>query len=504
MSLLIKLFWLITATELILWLLPTLKLRRTFAPFVILMLFVISIALFYVHLSIPIGILVFMNLYRMLNLWRLFKARIHEQYLNHVTIQTSIWIIGFQMILLLLWQLSDWLKLSTYHLWLGLVYLDLLGSLILLRTTFRHLQKTRSPKTHNRGIADRELPTITVAIPARNETGDLQDCLESLISSNYPKLEILVLDDASQNKRTPEIIRSFAHDGVIFIQGTEPEGNWLAKNNAYQRLFEASNGDMLLFCGVDIRFKPNSINQLVEIMHFKHKSMISVIPKNILSESTIHRDSLLLQPFRYAWELAIPRKIFHRAPVLSSCWIIQRDVIEHAGGFGAVSRSIIPESYFARVCAVHDGYSFMQSNEEIGITSQKNYQEQISTAIRTRYPQLHRRMELVLIVTLIEAFGVIMPFALIIAALLKYLSLQLTIVSIFTVIALSLIYIQIVILTYRKWLNRSIYALPIATIFDLVILNYSMWRYEFSSVIWKGRNITAPIMHVSEQAHNPN
>jgi len=73
-------------------------------------------------------------------------------------------------------------------------------------------------------------------------------------SHDYPKLEIIVLDDCSQNKHTPEIIRSFAHDGVRFIQGEHPKPTWLAKNQAYDRLAQESSGEFILFCGVDVRF----------------------------------------------------------------------------------------------------------------------------------------------------------------------------------------------------------------------------------------------------------
>ena len=51
------------------------------------------------------------------------------------------------------------------------------------------------------------------------------------IASDYPKLEIIVLDDCSQD-RTAEIIRNFAHDGVRFIQSEDNKDNWLDKNKA--------------------------------------------------------------------------------------------------------------------------------------------------------------------------------------------------------------------------------------------------------------------------------
>ncbi len=493
----LELFGIITAFELLLWLMPSLKWRRVCALFISSALLIDSILILYSHLSLPTILLAVMNLYRICNMLRLRKAQINVHYLRRATIQCSLWIILIQAVLLISWRLDIILNISTYHLWLVVIYIDLLGMFILLSTVTRQLMKTRPPISATMNLSDREYPTLTVAIPARNETDDLDQCLKSLITSNYPKLEIVVLDDCSQNKHTPEIIRDFAQDGVMFIQGDSPEDNWLAKNFAYQRLFDESNGELILFCGVDVRFQPDSLRQLVGSMLQKQKSMMSVIPKNIIKHDKTNRDSILFQPIRYAWELALPRKLIHRPAVLSTCWIIKREVLESAGGFGAVSRSIIPESYFARVSATHDGYSFMQSNNNVAITSHKNVAEQRATFIRTRYPQLHRRMELVMFVTILEAFGFLLPYTLIVIALVGHLSEQLFIVSLLCVITLTLIYAQVVYLTYRRWFSRSLLLPPLLTLIDVILLNYSMIRYEFSSVLWKGRNICIPIMHVN-------
>ena len=63
----------------------------------------------------------------------------------------------------------------------------------------------------------------------------MNDCLERVVASTYPKLEIIVLDDHSQDN-TSALIKSFAHKGVRFVEGTKlPEG-WLGKNHALQLL----------------------------------------------------------------------------------------------------------------------------------------------------------------------------------------------------------------------------------------------------------------------------
>src|SRR5690606_25377755 len=116
---------------------------------------------------------------------------------------------------------------------------------------------------------------------------------------------------------------------------------------------------------------------------------------------------------RYLWELAPPRRLFRRPPVLSTCWIARRDDLARAGGFVAVARSIVPEAHFAKYFARHDdAYSFMRGNSRLGIESVKPAREQHETAIRTRYPQLRRRPENVFLIGQAYGFFVFMPFVL--------------------------------------------------------------------------------------------
>jgi len=484
--------------ELLLWLLPASRLRAGVAVAVALLVAATSVLTIRAQPGVMSALIALISAYRICNLWRVIRARMHEQYLRRLAFQASAWIIGMQATLLLLWEAGIRVGGKPHHVILGIAYVALVAAVVLLLSTVRHLRTTRPPRIEE-NVTDRDLPTLTVAIPARNETDDLQACLESVVASDYPKLEILVLDDCSQNKRTPEIIRSFAHAGVRFIQGAPPDENWLAKTYAYQRLYEEANGEFIVFCGVDARFAPHSLRRLLLALLQKRKSMVSIIPKNAIPSFFNEHDSSLIQPMRYAWELALPRRLFRRPPVLSTCWLIKRDVIRSAGGFAAVSRSIVPESYFARVAAVHDGYTFMQSDRHIGIASDKPFSEQRETAVRTRYPQVRRRIELVVFFTIAELCCLIAPYAFAIAALTGHGSRELLFVSLAAVILLTLAYSFVVALTYRTPLTRSLILLPVAAAFDIGLLNYSMLMYEFSRIDWKGRNVCIPVMRIADR-----
>jgi len=430
-----------------------------------------------------------LTLYQLINLFRIYLGRIHPDYLRRSGLQTTLFLWIAQLIIAIC--ATIWPHPHGAHTLAVLATGELVLAVILFSSTERHLRKTKTLQATAK-FTDKELPTVSVLVPARNETDDLFQCLTALVASNYPKLEIIVLDDNSQDKRTPEIIRGFAHDGVRFIAGKKPDRSWLAKNFAYQQLADASSGDYLLFCGVDTRLEPNAIRELITTLLAKKKSMLSILPYNAKP-----RDwrVLLIQPLRYAWELCLPRRLFDRPAVLSTCWIIERSALTAAGSFKATSRSILPESHLARATARNDGYSFLRSNLLI---STKPFVDQYATAIRMRYPQMHRRPEQVALVSLIELFGVVPAVVVALIALFSGHSLS-GMVALAAFLLLATTYWSVTGIMYGRPVFWSIILVPFATLFDVFLLNESMLRYEFGEVQWKGRPVSEPVMRLDWQ-----
>jgi chlorobactene glucosyltransferase len=330
-----------------------------------------------------------------------------------------------------------------------------------------------------------------VLIPARNETEDLEICLQQIIANDYPKLEILVLDDCSQLRRTSEIIRGYAHDGVRFIQGEEPSDTWLPKNQAYNRLAKEASGQYLLFCGVDVRFGPETIRQIMNRMLLQKKEMLSALPWRLDGAG-----NALTQGLRYWWELVPPRRLFRRPPVLSTCWVISRKLLEDSGGFQAVARSITPEAHFARAAVARDAYSFVRASQASDIASVKGAADQRATMLRTRYPQLHRRPENVIVLTAVQLFFLVLPFVMTLFGYWLGVGWVAQLIALAAAIVLIATYQKLLLATRTGSWTRGLGGLPLATLYDIGMLHYSMWLYEFSTVDWKGRNICIPAMHV--------
>jgi len=230
------------------------------------------------------------------------------------------------------------------------------------------------------------LPSVTVCIPARNETHAMTDSLQRVIDSTYPKLEIIVLDDLSGDN-TSSLIKAFAQDGIRFVEGSKlPEG-WLGKNHALQGLLKQASGTYVLFMDVDTRLNPDSIEQLVAYTLQEQALMVSVLPRR----EDAPRSSVFLSPLRYFWEV-----MFHRtaAPATASgAWMIHRQtLLDTWQGFTQFKDAVQPESRFSAELMTTGKYRFLIGTKLLGISYEKKWRSQIGTSVRLLYPLLGAKL----------------------------------------------------------------------------------------------------------------
>jgi len=428
--------------------------------------------------------------YRLINIVRFMRHRLQQDRLRGVSLQAHAWLVGMQVVLFFIGRAAENQPVTTL---VGCVAAaQLLVILGLLRSTVQTWEYAK-PAVPSKHYSDKELPSVSVLIPARDETDALQRCLESVVSSNYPKFEVLVLDDCSQNRRTPEIIRSFAQQGVRFIQGELPEEFWVAKNFACEQLRKEADGSLLIFANADVRFEPDTIRSMVEYALSENKEMLSVLP--VRSPEDKLRFSLL-QPMRYYWELCLPRRMFKRPPVLSTCWLISAERLEQYGGFASVKQSVAAETHFARKAVISDGYSFVRSNASLMVFRAKDPATQYETTVRMRYPQLHRRLELVAVTSIFELIFIAGPFFGLAASLFLPYTAAFLLVWLAAVLAMEVMYYYVSVETRLNSVMMAIITAPLAILVDVYMLHVSLLRYEFGDVDWKGRNVCIPVMRV--------
>ena len=152
----------------------------------------------------------------------------------------------------------------------------LLGLLLITSNYLLNLKVFRFPKI---SYAAHPPPKISVLIPARNEEFRLRPCLSTLSDSDYPILEILVLDDHSTDGTVGLVEQRAKGDPRIRILSGQslPQG-WVGKPWACHQLAREAKGEYLLFVDADTRFSDITITHAVNLAHEQKADLISLWP----------------------------------------------------------------------------------------------------------------------------------------------------------------------------------------------------------------------------------
>ena len=89
-----------------------------------------------------------------------------------------------------------------------------------------------------------------------------------------------------------------------------------------------------------------------------------------------------------------------------------------------------------------------------------------------------------------------LPFVMVVAGFWISIGLAAHLLAAASVVLLTITYLSVVVSTRTGSRFVGLVALPVGLLYDLTLLHISMWKYEFSVVDWKGRNVCIPAMHV--------
>lgn len=123
-------------------------------------------------------------------------------------------------------------------------------------------------------------PSLSVVIATRNEGHRLVSALSSLRRSDYPALEIIVVDDRSSDG-TPAALAELARldPRIVPVRVDELPPRWLGKLNALARGLERARGEWVLLTDADVHLAPDALHRAIghcERHGFDH---LAVIPE---------------------------------------------------------------------------------------------------------------------------------------------------------------------------------------------------------------------------------
>jgi chlorobactene glucosyltransferase len=143
-------------------------------------------------------------------------------------------------------------------------------------------------------------PLVSLLVPARNEAANIGTCVRSLLAQTYPHLEVLVLDDRSEDDTRAILERERARDPrLVGPGGREPPPGWTGKNWACHQLSLAARGEVLLFADADTDFfDPDAVHSDRPALQASRADLLSGLPRQVLGTLG---ETLLVPMFYWAF-----------------------------------------------------------------------------------------------------------------------------------------------------------------------------------------------------------
>jgi chlorobactene glucosyltransferase len=195
-------------------------------------------------------------------------------------------------------------------------------------------------------------PPVSVVVPARNEALTIGECLTAARRQRYPELEIVVVDDCSEDQ-TAAIVRTHAASDrrVSLIEGAPLPPGWIGKSWALHQGARAAGGEWLLFVDADTRLRPGGVAGAVAEARRRGASMLSVFT----GQELVTLWERIVQPAVFgALAEAVPMALINnpRLPGLvlanGQFMLLHRDAYRTLGGHAAIRGQISDDSLFAR------------------------------------------------------------------------------------------------------------------------------------------------------------
>ena len=216
---------------------------------------------------------------------------------------------------------------------------------------FSYLRITERESPHISKSERKMEPLLSVIITAKNEQDTIGACIASIQAQSYANIEIIVMDDNSQD-RTKEIATEFQTDSrVRVVSLSEKPANFLGKSWACQKGFENSRGDVLLFVDADSTFNKEAIEISLSYLISNSLDMFSISQKVSLkgpwAYSTLPLVSAginLLYPMK---KVNDPKS--KRAYVFGTFILVRRSVYESIGGHASVRDKLVEDAAIAQL-----------------------------------------------------------------------------------------------------------------------------------------------------------
>ncbi|MGH9713163.1 MAG: glycosyltransferase [Candidatus Acidiferrales bacterium] len=238
--------------------------------------------------------------------------------------------------------------------WLGLVFLAALFWILNTIDFALGIPRLKILSTVT-PLGDAECPSVSVIFAARDEAEKLPGALEKLLALDYPRYEVVAVNDRSEDG-TQEILENAARSDprlkVVHLSSL-PAG-WLGKPHALQQAYEHASGDWIVFTDADVHFSPDLLRRTVALAQaerWDHMTLLGRVEMHGLGE----RIALTFVAMAFLmgmrpWWVSNPRSPFYAG--IGAFQMIRRSAYEAIGGHRRLAMEVVDDMKLGKLAKV--------------------------------------------------------------------------------------------------------------------------------------------------------
>ena len=218
-------------------------------------------------------------------------------------------------------------------------------------------------------LPDERLPALSIVVAARDEAGTVGPAVASLLALDYPDLEIVFVDDRSQDG-TAQAVRETAasHPGAARLKLIEnrelPEG-WLGKVHALHLGVKSARGGLILLTDADVVFAPDALKRAVSAQQILAADHLAVLPyvegRGFWEPSLV---TFLAAIFLVGFRPASLHRSHYRFIGVGAFTLLTRSMLEQVGWLEPLRFQVIDDGFLGMMVKARRGRQFALMGHE--------------------------------------------------------------------------------------------------------------------------------------------
>jgi len=196
-------------------------------------------------------------------------------------------------------------------------------------------------------------PRVSVVVPARNEARNIERCVKSILSTSYPNLELIVVDDASTDATREIAERAIAGDKRARVIANPPlPPGWFGKHWACSTGAKIAEGQVLQFTDADTMHAPDLVTRSINAIQRTRADLFSVAGYQELGgfwERLIQPQIFTVLSMRYGGSESITQSSRVSDKIANGqCIFVDRNSYDAIGGHASVRSSVAEDLLLAQ------------------------------------------------------------------------------------------------------------------------------------------------------------